>query len=371
MQNLARSFISKYNLQESFYIVDLKTLASKIHEWNSHLPNIQPFYALKCNPDRQMINVMIKNGLGFDAASRYEIDHVLRCGGKSDNIIFAHPVKKPCDIEYAVANNIQYTTFDSFCELEKIKEYAPNIKCMIRLRIDNPSARVQLGMKYGVASDEFRYLIDQAKKMNLNLAGTSFHVGSASTNPTVFNDAIEYSREVFKYAKSRGYMMNILDVGGGFTKETFVDSAKVLNAAISRDFNDASIKKIAEPGRYFAEEVFTFVTPVIGKRERNDKKEYWITDGLYGSFNCILYDDQTPSFSIIRKNDGCINEPITYDSVIYGSTCDSRDTIGTYKLPMFDVGDYLMIQNFGAYTLAGANNFNGINMMNPKMFYIC
>ncbi len=23
-------------------------------------------------------------------------------------------------------------------------------------------------------------------------------------------------------------------------------------------------------------------------------KDYWLTDGLYGSFNCILYDDQKP-----------------------------------------------------------------------------
>jgi len=23
-------------------------------------------------------------------------------------------------------------------------------------------------------------------------------------------------------------------------------------------------------------------------------KDYWLTDGLYGSFNCIIYDDQKP-----------------------------------------------------------------------------
>lgn len=26
--------------------------------------------------------------------------------------------------------------------------------------------------------------------------------------------------------------------------------------------------------------------------------DYWITDGLYGSFNCILYDGQNPTFKV-------------------------------------------------------------------------
>jgi ornithine decarboxylase len=247
------------------------------------------------------------------------------------------------------------------------------MKCLIRLRIDNPSARVQLGTKYGVAFDEYAYLIDQGKKLNLDIVGTSFHVGSASKDPYIFNDAVEYSRQVFDYAKSKGYLMDILDVGGGFTKETFRDSAKVLTKAIKTQFKDTQVKVIAEPGRYFAEEVFTFFTPVIGKRKRNDKLEYWIADGLYGSFNCILYDDQLPNFSIVKQaNNNTDNntDNNTYDSIIYGTTCDSRDTLGSYKLPSLEVGDFLMIENFGAYTLAGANDFNGINMMNPKILYI-
>ena len=27
-------------------------------------------------------------------------------------------------------------------------------------------------------------------------------------------------------------------------------------------------------------------------------QDYWITDGLYGSFNCILYDDQRPEYQV-------------------------------------------------------------------------
>ncbi len=40
----------------------------------------------------------------------------------------------------------------------------------------------------------------------------------------------------------------------------------------------------------------TLFTPIYGQRERAvaaggpPSHDYWITDGLYGSFNCILYD---------------------------------------------------------------------------------
>jgi ornithine decarboxylase len=43
---------------------------------------------------------------------------------------------------------------------------------------------------------------------------------------------------------------------------------------------------------------------VYGHRDRIEpgttlvKKDYWITDGLYGSFNCILYDGQNPQYQV-------------------------------------------------------------------------
>lgn len=50
------------------------------------------------------------------------------------------------------------------------------------------------------------------------------------------------------------------------------------------------MRVIAEPGRYFAETSSTLMTVVIGQRDRPQKdgsthKDYWLTDGLYGSFN--------------------------------------------------------------------------------------
>lgn len=56
---------------------------------------------------------------------------------------------------------------------------------------------------------------------------------------------------------------------------------------------------IAEPGRYVVTSAFTLATQVISKRRTQSAAAadqepsscmYYINDGVYGSFNCLLYD---------------------------------------------------------------------------------
>ena len=87
----------------------------------------------------------------------------------------------------------------------------------------------------------------------------------------------------------------------------------------------------------------------------------------------MLYDEQIPEFKVLRNpllQEDC---KLGYDvpSIIQGATCDSRDTLEkTVMLPRLRDEDFLMIPRFGAYTLAGACDFNGINMTNPRIFYL-
>jgi ornithine decarboxylase len=103
-----------------------------------------------------------------------------------------------------------------------------------------------------------------------------------------------------------------------------------------------------------------------------------ITDGLYGSFNCILYDDQHPSFRVLRSP--CL-PPLaapagaaaaeTYPSAVWGPTCDSADCVfKDARLPELRVGDCLLFSNAGAYTVAGACDFNGINFCDPRKVFV-
>lgn len=61
----------------------------------------------------------------------------------------------------------------------------------------------------------------------------------------------------------------------------------------------------------------------------------------------------------------------SFTSTIWGPTCDSADVV--YKdvaLPLLRNGDWLAFPNAGAYTVAGACDFNGIAMTAPAKFYL-
>lgn len=374
MQKLARFLIRQHAIYDSFYIADLGVLRGKINEWRKELPDVRPFYAIKCNPDKTMLKTMIAEGLGFDCASKKEIETALSLGCKPSDIVFAHPVKKLDYLRYAVGAGVGLTTFDSFSELKKIKDVGGGIGCLLRLKVDNPTARVQLGLKYGAEESEYKGLLDAARDMGVRVVGCSFHVGSASSDPSVFRRAMGLSALARDYGEKVGFGMRILDIGGGFTKETFKESAAVLRGEIERHFPASSgATVIAEPGRFFAEEVFTFYTPVVGYRERAGGFEYWIADGLYGSFNCKIYDGQEPAYEVMRRDDGGYEEEgdeKLYDSVLFGQSCDSLDVVEKkIRLPRLENGDFIVVPRFGAYTIAGSCDFNGLPMTNPKVFY--
>ncbi len=146
------------------------------------------------------------------------------------------------------------------------------------------------------------------------------------------------------------------------------------------------LQVIAEPGRYFAEACCTFACMVFGIRAQKlldgeQGYDYWITDGLYGSMNSVMYDHATlttrPLTAAWSKNESEVaTEQQTaseqlYKSTVFGPTCDGLDTVLTnYSLPKLRNGDWLVFPNMGAYTLSGASNFNGINSTDVKMFYL-
>jgi len=63
-----------------------------------------------------------------------ELAAVLALGVPTSRIIFAHPCKRASDIRYAREHGIQYTTFDSESELNKLAAGYPSVGCVLRIR---------------------------------------------------------------------------------------------------------------------------------------------------------------------------------------------------------------------------------------------
>lgn len=344
--------------EDTFYVYELGTLERAYKEWTRVFPTIRPFYAVKCNPDPRIVNVLANLGSSFDCASPAEIDLVLGMGVEQERIIYANPCKRRQEITHAKNLNIKLTTFDSVCELEKLAEGQWS-QVVLRIRADDPEARCNLGIKYGAEKHEWTDLMARCRSLGLELVGVSFHVGSMAKNPSAFKNGILLAKEAIELSKDYGFDPTLVDIGGGFSSTNVFDLGPVPEQINETILNfDPKIKFIAEPGRYFVEHMATLVTPVMGVKGTG----VTVSESLYGAFNCVLFDhaEPVPGF-FIDKFGNKIEGPMG-PKTLFGSTCDGGDIISKQiSLPeSLKEGDWIVWPRMGAYTSAATTRFNGI-----------
>lgn len=359
--------------EEPFYVMDIGEIVRKHQNWIEKMPRVVPHYAVKCNDNEVVCSTLAALGASFDCASKGEISKILALGVGPERIIFANPMKPSSHLRYANSNNVKTMTFDSDTELHKIKKLCPDAKLVLRIRCEAEKAQCPLGKKFGCDPvEEAPRLIKIVRSMNMDLVGISFHVGSGCADFPIYYKAISYARDLFDYAATFGYELNLLDIGGGFPGDfgTSIDEVSlIVNTALDQFFPDKSVRVISEPGRYYASAAFTLVTCVQSKRVclnaktgAIDRMMYYLNDGVYASFNCILYDHQQPKPKLIGQQDGK-----QYDSTIWGPTCDALDQlIETIRLPELQIDDWVVFENMGAYTIPVASPFNGFPL--PKIY---
>lgn len=366
---VASSLHDVSNTCDTFYVYDLDILRNLYSKWTYLLPDIQPYYAVKCNPDRRILQTLAACGANFDCASPYEISLVMQAGVEPSRILYANPCKRESDITYMKKMGVTSTTADSVCELDKLARIYPDVNIILRIYANDPTAQCVLSNKFGAFKEEWEPLLQHAAKLQLSVVGVSFHVGSGACNPQVFRTAIEHAKEFCNMAARYGFdRIHTIDIGGGFSVGNIDSMARAISASQQSMFPKESVRFIAEPGRYFAETIATLYTKIMGVRERRGVRDYFIPDSLYGSFNCILYDHVHP----IPQPASTVEDPEeTIPTTIFGPTCDGFDKIAEdIRLPRMQYGDWLVWKNMGAYTIAGACDFNGIQMTAPKCVYL-
>lgn len=369
-----RDIVETGTQEDPFYVMDLGEVVARYRRWKELMPRVEPFYAVKCNDDKLLVSTLAALGAGFDCASKAEIELITTLGIEPERIIFANPAKMASHIRYSSAVGVDCMTFDSETELVKIKQYMPHAQLVIRIRCDAESAQCPLGIKFGCDPvTEAPRLLKLAAVLGLEVMGVSFHVGSGAMETAVYARAIALCRAMFGIAASVGHArMRLLDLGGGFPGGSDTDIyevAQVINSALEEHFPMRGVRVIAEPGRYFAAAAYTLAACVHAKREIASKVDeedgthtmYFINDGVYGSFNCVLYDHQKVTAEPLYPS----SEAFLPCSV-WGPTCDGLDCVlNSTRLPALRLGDWVFFRDMGAYTLPVASSFNGFPV--PKV----
>jgi len=263
-----------------------------------------------------------------------EIQTMLDLGVSPSNIIYANPCKPPAHIRYARDVGVHTMTFDNADELYKVHAINPHAKMVLRILTDDSHSVCQFGVKFGAHLSVTQSLLETAKKLGLEVVGVSFHVGSGCMDPMAYDDAVRRAKIVFDQGEAMGFNMTLLDVGGGFPgteKEagsgyfgadhgsiTFEEIAPVLNKALDTYFPEPHVKVIGEPGRYFAAPVFTLVTCITSRRvtrgngDNNKSIMYYTNDGVYGSFNCLMFDHAVAKPLVLTRNNQMVSTEVSY-----------------------------------------------------------
>ena len=351
------------------FVVDHDALRRNYATFKKYLPRVQAYYAVKANPDSEIVRTLFKAGASFDVASLPELRIVCenikdlpaqkRQQWIWDRIIYANPIKANETLAELNYYN-PLVTYDNSEEIRKIRKYAPNAGLALRLKVANTGAMVELSSKFGAAPGEAVDLILEADKAGLVVEGLSFHVGSQTTNFENYVQAINLAANIFKEARDRGYKkMNLLDIGGGFpapydaTVKPFGELARLINRELDRLF-PRDIQILAEPGRFMVATAGLAISRIIGKSVRDGKLCYYIDDGVYHTFSGVIFDHCHYHLKSFKKG------PTRICSV-FGPTCDALDVVSmSEELPAnLELGDLLYSTNIGAYSQASSTYFNG------------
>jgi len=383
-KDILLNHIASTEVEDAFFVADLGSVYKQLTQWKRLLPRVEPFYAIKCNPDKEILQLLADSGIGFDCASKNEIQSILDLGVNPSQIIYANPCKQSSHLKYAATNQVHMMTFDNSDELFKIKKYHPQAQLVLRILTDDSKSICRFGAKFGASLEKTADLIQTAIDLQLNLIGVSFHVGSGCFDASAFEEAVMRARIVFNQAQKFGLKLQILDIGGGFPGAevtegaTFSVIASVLRNSFNKYFPEPEVRIIAEPGRYFVSAAFSLAVNIISRRvvqpsltaiSENATKSnhtqfmYYINDGVYGSFNCILYDHAVVQPLVLKRSKSTNKSSADnqlFECSVWGPTCDSMDCITSKSLlPELQIGDWLMFDNMGAYTVCAASKFNG------------
>src|SRR3982750_4045015 len=121
----------KYN--RPFLILDTAIVRGKARRFRAAMPRVRPHYAVKANPDRRVLKVLIQEGCGFEIASTTELDLLLGLGVPATEVFFSNPVKSREAIAYAAAKGVEWFVIDSLDEMRRIQSVKPDAKQYLRI----------------------------------------------------------------------------------------------------------------------------------------------------------------------------------------------------------------------------------------------
>jgi diaminopimelate decarboxylase len=353
--------------------------------FESILPEIKPFYAIKSNNHPAVASSLVRAGMGLDVSSGEELNIALACN--AERILFSGPGKTEMELRSAVEHSDRVTVLlDSYLELERLEQAAAEQNKVVRAGVRLTTDEFGIWRKFGIPLRLLsRFFSKAAHHQHIRLCGLQFHL---SWNLTPENHALFLARlgatlRTLDHAHLSA--IEFVDIGGGFWPEqgewlqaaatpagrirgelypharpsmahyrmkaaTIEDFAEHIGRAIKTQlWPEIKCQVYTEPGRWLCNDAMQILLRVSDRKSH----DLVITDGGINAVGWERYE--TDYCPIINLSHPGIEEQ---ECLVAGSLCTPHDIWGySYFGDDIRPGDVLLIPQQGAYTYSLRQNF--------------
>lgn len=324
-------------------------------------------YAVKANSNLAVLDLLARQGSGFDIVSGGELERVLAAGGDPAKVVFSGVGKTRIEIAHALDKSIACFNVESLPELQRIADIAAalEVRAPVSLRV-NPDidAGTHPYISTGLKENKFGIDINEAAEIyrlaaqlpSLKILGVDCHIGSQLTSLAPFTDALQRVLQLVDTLAEDDIELQHLDLGGGLgiryadeeppTPQQYAD-------ALSDLLGKRKLKVIIEPGRAMVGNAGVLLTRVEYLKHGGHKNFAVADAAMNDLLRPALYDawqDIVP----VRPHRGV--EARLYDVV--GPICETGDFLGKSRELALRPGDLLAVRSAGAYGFTMSSNYN-------------
>ena len=347
------------------YVYSRKSIESQIDLYKKSFTQKDNLicFSVKSLNNISILNIINKNGCGFDVVSGGELQKVCHIGADPKKIIFSGVGKSNEEISLGVRNQILSFNIESESELYRIEKIASsmdmtaNIAIRFNPEIDSGGHEYiktgRKGDKFGISSEKLILNISNYiyQSNNLKLVGLACHIGSQILDLKSYRLAAKNIKNLANKVKKIVKVLDFLDLGGGLGISYFkskIPTPKELVAVIEKELDDMNEKIILEPGRSISGNAGVLLTNV-----EYIKDNFLIVDAAMNDLiRPALYKANHDVWNV-KKTD--LNKK---QWTIVGPVCESSDIIAKDHEISASEGDLLAIRSAGAYGFVMSSNYN-------------
>jgi diaminopimelate decarboxylase len=339
-------------------------------------------YAMKANPHRGILRLLLRRGAWIDAVSPNELHAALETGFPPERILYTGTSVSRADLRAVFAVDGLTVNIDAAEQLDLMSEVkrefrAKPIRVSVRWnpgigRGFNPKA-VTAGkrssdgtpIKFGVEAKKVLGVFARARRLGFRPVGLHQHLGSGWVREDfpLVRAAVDRMVRKARELERAGFPLEFLDFGGGFgprylkSRGVFPveDYVAYLTGAVVRA--GLSVKALAlEPGKFLVGDAGVLLLGVEYVKESYGNI-FACVDG--GTFNTVprpaIY--LTAHHEIV--NAGRVEGESKARVTVAGNLCETGDVFGRERsMPLPVSGDVLAVLCAGAYCRSMASTFN-------------